>query len=81
MNQVRQEQKNPASFALGKYLISPLARMSAPGIYHASVSIRSGHGRASHDRVFRFLPQFSSLESACSYAAEQGRAWVVSPAR
>ncbi len=40
-------------------------------MYASSVSIRSGRGQGSHDRVFRFLPLFASQEVAMQYASEQ----------
>ena len=41
------------SMAVGKYLVSPLVRRLEDGLFTASVSIRSGRGSASHDRVDR----------------------------
>lgn len=61
---------------IGKHLISPLARLDDAGLHCASVSIRSGQGSASHDRVLRFVPRFDSRESALRYAAEQGLLWL-----
>lgn len=69
------------SFTVGKYLVSPLTRGTAAGAYTAAVSIRSGSGRASHDRVFRFTPLFPSRESACSYAAREGESWALQSVR
>ncbi|HYR26079.1 MAG TPA: hypothetical protein VEQ09_09625 [Aquabacterium sp.] len=40
------------------------------------LSIRSGRGSASHDRVFRFAPLFASRDEAVHYAAAQGRDFV-----
>jgi hypothetical protein len=36
------------------------------------VSIRNG----SHDRVFRFIPQFSTREGAVQYALSEGQRWL-----
>ncbi len=61
------------SFTIGKYRISPLTRLDAPeASFEATVSIRSGLGRESHDRVYRFLPRFASRAAAHHYAAREG---------
>lgn len=64
------------SLSVGKYLVSPLARLTDTGDYAPSVSIRSGRGRCTHDRVFRFTARFSTSESASRYALEQGISWL-----
>jgi hypothetical protein len=63
-------------FLVGKYLVSPLTRLNDNGRYAASVSIRSGRGSATHDRVLRFVPVFDSSTAAARYAFEQGIAWL-----
>lgn len=65
---------------VGKYLVSPLTKLLDDGRYAASVSIRTGRGSATHDRVLRFNQIFSSQESAARFAAAQGLAWVGAPA-
>ncbi len=60
------------AFSVGKYLVSPLTRFNESGQYSASVSIRNG----SHDRVFRFIPEFSTKEDAAQYAIAEGRRWI-----
>jgi hypothetical protein len=67
------------TFSVGKYLVSPLTRINEAGAYVASVSIRSGRGSGTHDRVLRFVPQFATRESAVRYATEQGLSWLQSP--
>lgn len=62
--------------AVGKYLVSPLTKRLDDGRYAASVSIRSGRGSGTHDRVMRFTPLFCCNNSAASYATEQGLNWV-----
>jgi hypothetical protein len=62
--------------AVGKYLISPLIRHTDNGDFAASVSIRSGRGSGTHDRVMRFTPRFASHAQAQHYATEQGLGWV-----
>ena len=60
------------AFQLGKYLISPLSRPAADGRYASAVSIKSGHGQATHDRVLRFVPTFDTAQQALRFAAVQG---------
>ena len=69
------------TFTVGKYLVSPLTRDTETGEFTAAVSIRSGSGRAMHDRVFQFKPLFPTRESARRYAAREGASWVMSPSR
>jgi hypothetical protein len=61
---------------IGKYLVSPLTRRLDDGRYQSSVSIRSGQGRAMHDRVLRFAEPFTTPLEALRYAAAQGSDWV-----
>ncbi|MFZ5549474.1 MAG: hypothetical protein ACOZJX_12325 [Pseudomonadota bacterium] len=69
------------TFSVGKYLVSPLTRRTDDGDFAASVSIRSGQGSSTHDRVFRFLPLFTTREGARRYAIEQGLNWLQQPSR
>ena len=55
---------------------SPLTRLLDDGAYSASVSIRSGRGQASSDRVLRLIGRFTTADGALRHAAAQGRAWV-----
>ena len=64
------------SIRVGKYLVSPLTRPSDEGGYIASVSIRSGQGSQTHDRIYRFAGRFATPESATRYAIAQGLRWV-----
>jgi len=59
--------------AIGRFELSPITRQTDGGLYSASLSIRSGHGKTSHDRVFRFTPLFADPQAAASYALAQGR--------
>ena len=61
---------------VGKYRVSPLANELEAGRYAASVSIRSGRGSASHDRVMRFTGLFDSAAMAVSYATEHALDWI-----
>jgi hypothetical protein len=65
------------NISLGKYLVSPLIRMTEAGVYLASVSIRSGRGSGTHDRVMRFADLFPTRESAQRHAIEQGMRFVL----
>ncbi len=68
----------PVPFQVGKYLVSPLTRRAVCGRYAASVSIRSGRGSMTHDRVLRLLPMFDSSEEAARHATAEGLAWIES---
>lgn len=61
---------NHTNIAVGKYLVSPLAKLQGEGRYAASVSIRSGHGSGTHDRILRFTALFDSAAAALHYATE-----------
>jgi hypothetical protein len=67
------------SLRVGKYLVSPLTRPIGCGRHAASVSIRSGRGSATHDRVLRLVPTFDSSAEAARYATAQGLAWIGAP--
>jgi len=64
------------SIAVGKYLVSPLIKTQDDGRFAASVSIRSGHGSGTTDRVMRFTPRFRSHAAAVRYAIDEGLGWV-----
>jgi hypothetical protein len=64
------------SIQIGKYLVSPLIRLLPDGRYGASVSIRSGQGSSTHDRVLRFIPEFDCAHAASRYATTHAAAWV-----
>ena len=40
------------------------------------MSIRTGRGSGTSDRVLRFLPRFDSAQDAIRFATEQGLGWV-----
>jgi len=66
---------------MGKYRIAACARELEDGLFASQVSIASGRGSASTDRVMRFTPQFSTPAAASGYALEQGIQWVRELAR
>jgi hypothetical protein len=67
---------NDTKIEVGKYLVSPLVSLQGEGRYAASVSIRSGRGSATHDRVLRFTRIFDSAAAAVHYATEHAMGWI-----
>ena|GEM_PF-629962 len=61
---------------VGKYRVSPLATQLDDGGFAASVSIRSGKGSATHDRVSRFSTLFDNAPAALHYATEHALTWI-----
>ena len=61
---------------MGKYRIAACPRQLPCGQFAAQVSIASGRGSASTDRVMRFRDAFASHEAASRYAIAQGIDWV-----
>ena len=61
---------------VGKYLISPLTKLLENGWYASSVSIRSGSGSGTHDRVLRLTRLFRSKLAAAKYATAEGLQWI-----
>lgn len=60
----------------GRYLVSPIISPHIDGGFSASVSIRSGRGTGTTDRIMRFTPRFSSHRAASRYATAEGLSWV-----
>jgi hypothetical protein len=67
---------HPDSIIVGKYLISPITKLLANGWYACSVSIRSGSGSGTHDRVLRLTRLFRSHLAAVGYATAEGLQWI-----
>ena len=67
---------NDTPLEVGKYLVSPLAKLQGDGRFAASVSIRSGRGSGTHDRVLRFNGIFDSAAAAVHYATEHALGWI-----
>jgi len=67
------------SLQIGKYLVTPLIKRLEDGRYAPSVSIRTGCGSATHDRVLRLTPFFDTPQAAMRHATNQGLAWVGTP--
>jgi hypothetical protein len=68
-----------SSQIIGRYALTPTAEMTASGSYTATLSIRSGKGSSSHDRVFRFIPLFLTSAAAICFAIEQGKSYPQLP--
>ncbi|MBH2018981.1 MAG: hypothetical protein I8H91_05345 [Burkholderiales bacterium] len=67
---------NDTQIKVGKYLVSPTAKAQGEGCFAASVSIRSGRGSGTHDRVLRFTGIFDSAAAAVHYATEHALGWI-----
>jgi translation initiation factor IF-1 len=66
---------------MGKYRIAACPRQLPGGQYAAQVSIASGSGSASTDRVMRFHDEFTSHDAAARFAIAQGIDWVYATMR
>lgn len=56
--------------------MSPLIRRLPDARFAASVSIRSGRGSGTHDRVLRLTPLFDDHGQARQHALGEGLAWL-----
>lgn len=61
---------------VGKYRVSPLVRPLDDGGYTCGVSIRSGRGSATTDRVMRFSGRFATEPDARRHAHAQALVWL-----
>jgi hypothetical protein len=66
---------------VGKYLVSPLVRVLENGWFAASVSIRSGSGSATTDRVLRLARLFRCANEAVASARAEAGQWIASAHR
>ncbi len=66
---------------IGKYRIAACPRPLDGGRFEAQVSIASGRGSASTDRVMRFCDDFPTHDAAAHYALSQGINWVCDATR
>ena len=64
------------NITVGKYLISPLPKQLDNGWWASSVSIRSGAGSGTHDRVLRLTRLFRDKLAAAEYAIAEGLQWI-----
>lgn len=60
----------------GKYLVSPLIKVQDNGWFASSVSIRSGSGSGTTDRVLRFARLFRCASEATAYAHAEATQWI-----
>jgi hypothetical protein len=65
-----------APVTAGKYLISPITTLLDNGWYACSVSIRSGSGSATTDRIVRLTRLFRTAVRAAEYAIAEGQQWI-----
>ena len=61
---------------VGKYRIVACPRALPCGRFAAQVSVASGRGSASTDRVMCFTNDFATRDAAASFALAQGLDWV-----
>jgi phage gp46-like protein len=65
-----------ASRKSGKYLVSPLIKALGNGWFASSVSIRSGSGSATTDRVLRLTRLFRCATEAAAFAHSEALQWI-----
>lgn len=61
---------------IGKYLVSPLIKALGDGWFASSVSIRSGSGTATTDRVLRLTGLFRCAAEAATFAHSEALQWI-----
>lgn len=76
MNEITLQSRSAQPLTVGKYLISPLTRALEGGWVACSVSIRSGSGTGTTDRVLRLTRLFRDPPAAAEYAVAEGLRWV-----
>ena len=64
------------NITVGKYLVSPITKPLENGWYACSVSIRTGTGSGTHDRVLRLTRLFKDQIAAVGYATAEGLRWI-----
>ncbi|MRD49101.1 hypothetical protein [Caenimonas koreensis] len=67
---------NYNAITIGKFLITPLTRVLDDGHIACSVSVRSGSGSATTDRVLRLTRLFKCKAAAAQYALAEGMRWL-----
>ena len=75
----RRECSSPSK--VGRYLVSPLIKVLENGWFASSVSIRSGSGSMTTDRILRLPRLFQCAEQAVAYARSEGLNWIAAPHR
>lgn len=76
---MQKNKRMPGPVTVGKYLISPMTRLLENGWYAASVSIRSGRGQGTTDRVLRLTRLFRDSASAADHAVNEAFQWMGLP--
>lgn len=71
----------PGPSRVGKYLVSPLVRAVDNGWFTSSVSIRSGTGSATTDRVLRLSRLFLCAKEAANCASDEAMRWIAAAHR
>jgi len=66
---------------IGKYLVSPLIKVLENGWFASSVSIRSGSGSTTTDRILRLTRLFQCRTEAASFAHAEGLQWISASGR
>ena len=61
---------------IGRYLVSPLVKAAGNGWFASSVSIRSGAGSGTTDRVLRLTRLFRCAKEATAYAHAEALQWI-----
>ena len=61
---------------VGKYLVSPLIKAQGNGWFASSVSIRSGSGSGTSDRVLRLTRVFRHATEAADFAHTEALRWI-----
>lgn len=73
--------REDAPHQVGKYLVSPLVRAVENGWFASSVSIRSGSGTATTDRVLRLASLFRCADQAACSARDEALRWIAAAHR
>jgi hypothetical protein len=64
------------NITVGRYLVSPLPKQLECGQWASSVSIRSGTGSHTHDRVLRLNRLFRDQLAAAEHGLAEGLQWI-----
>ena len=68
--------RDAGALRIGKYMVSPLIQALGDGSFASSVSIRSGSGSATTDRVLRLTHIFRCAAEAAAGAHVEARRWI-----
>jgi hypothetical protein len=80
LQQESRSRLQPASMVgehrIGRYLVSPLIQALENGWFASSVSIRSGSGAATTDRILRLTRLFRCATEAAAFAHAEALQWI-----